>query len=543
MSLDVGIIGCGPRGLRVLEELLSTQENHSSGDASRISSITIWEPSNSPGAGVNYSDDCEPTCLLNVPCRDLDLDGRPATKLHSGTIPAFSSWREWLQDQALDCPQDVFPPRGQLGTYLNERFRSLLDNCPSEIRLKVLPSRVDECNLAGSQWQIVAGGTETSVDVLHVCIGHQPPKPLDLQVELQEHLGDRYLHSVYPASQLTRHDRISSEHRVAVQGFGLSCIDAVMAMTEGRGGQFVDSPGSNGLEFPRNYSRSGAEPQGIYPYTLDGLVPVPKPATAELDSLYRVDGCSEELRPRLNQALRDMQSGESSSALIEVFAELAGRVADRHPQFDQDTSTSAFANCFPSPSDHDGTPALQRLQRYRDMAYGFRPPSAEYLAGQVWRHVQRDLYDATAEVASPEDEELVSTVLELDEGMKRLTYGPPAYQVAKLIALVEASVLSVDYLDGLEVEMRPGHVALVTDDCEAKCDYFINSVLSGTAPSSLKSPILKTLTREGHIIARGDLGFTSTKDNLHLHGRIHFDEVVGADSIHSAMDAPALCVM
>ncbi len=543
MSLDVGIIGCGPRGLRVLEELLSAQETALPRHASRISSITIWEPSNSPGAGVNYSDDCEPTCLLNVPCRDLDLGGRPATELRWGTIPAFASWREWVQDQALDCPQDVFPPRNQLGKYLNERFRSLVDNCPSEIGLKVLPSRVDECKLAGNQWQVVAGGAETLVDVLHVCIGHQPPKPTNLQASLQEHLGDRYLHSAYPASQLTQRHKITSKQRVAVQGFGLSCIDAVMAMTEGRGGQFVDAPGSNGLAFPRTYSRFGAEPQGIYPYTLDGLVPVPKPVTAELDSFYRVDFCSDEIRPRLDQALRDMQSGESSSALIEVFAELAGRVADRHPQFDQDTSATAFANCFPAASDHGDTPAIQRLQRYRDMAYGFRAPSAEYLAGQVWRHLQGDLYDATAEVAGGEDEELVSAVLELDEGMKRITYGPPAYQVAKLVALVAAGVLSVDYLDGPDVEMRPDHVALVTDDCEATCDYFINSVLSGIDPSSLRSPILKTLTREGHIVARGDLGFKSTKDNLHLHGRIHFDEVVGADSIHSAMDVPSRCAL
>ncbi len=527
----------------MLEELLSAQENQSWRDGSRISSITIWEPSNSPGAGVNYSDDCEPTCLLNVPCRDLDLDGRPATELHWGTIPAFASWREWMQNQALDCPQDVFPPRDQLGKYLNERFRSLVDNCPSEIGLAVLPSRVDECSISDDQWRVVTGGTATLVDVLHVCIGHQPPKPLDQQVDLHEHLGNRYLHSAYPASQLTRHDNIISKHRVAVQGFGLSCIDAVMAMTEGRGGRFANSPGSNGLAFPGTYKRSGAEPLGIYPYTLDGLVPVPKPVTAELDSFYRVDFCSDEIRPRLDQALRDMQSGESSSALIDVFAELAGRVADRHPQFDQDTSTNAFANCFPAPSDHGGTPAIQRLERYRDMAYGFRAPSAEYLAGQVWRHVQRDLYDATAEVAGGKDEELISAVLELDEGMKRLTYGPPAYQVAKLVALVATGVLSVDYLDGPDVEMRPDHVALVTDDCEATCDYFINSVLSEIDPSSLKSPILKTLTREGHIVARGNLGFKSTKDNLHLHGRIHFDEVVGADSIHSAMDVPSRCAL
>lgn len=60
------------------------------------------------------------------------------------------------------------------------------------------------------------------------------------------------------------------------EGFGLTCIDAILALTEGRGGQFeaVDSG-------KLTYTSSGKEPDRIFPFSRTGLPMVPRTGKAD----------------------------------------------------------------------------------------------------------------------------------------------------------------------------------------------------------------------------------------------------------------------
>lgn len=527
MAHKVGIIGCGPRGLRVLEDLLASQR-----ESSEISSVTIWEPSEFVGAGVNYADDCDPTCLLNVPCRDLDIVGRAGTR----RVSAFPGWREWKRDSTCCSDEDVFPPRVQLGRYLNERFLSLMDDANLAEKISVVRTRVNKCQLLDGRWWVCSDG-QIVVDELHVCIGHQPSKPTNRQKAIREQIDTQYIESVYPIAELTARTELTSESAVAVQGFGLSCIDAIMALTEGRGGSFIGDTQNTPPQMRTSYRASGGEPAKIYPYTLDGLVPVPKPATAELDSHFAPKGGQGVTREGVLDALRQIQQGRSKSVLTGFVGRHAYEVAKRHPNFDANTADSKkFAAFLSSPREDPSIGAASKaLRDYYEMACGIRPPSVGYIAGQVWRHMQRPLYEVTKELSGGNDKSLLPPVLEIDEGLKRLTYGPPAYQVAKMIALVEAGILSLEFLADPEVAMDCNRVKLSTRGKKVDCDYFINSVLSGVDPKSLDSPLLESLLSAEHIRADTELGFVSLRSNLQLHGRIHSNEVVGADSIHSAM--------
>lgn len=166
MSESVGIIGIGPRGLRVLEELLARPR-----EFSETVQLTVWDPSQVAGAGVNYADDYTPSCLINVPNRDLQVSGRAAS---SGefNVPAFPSWDHWAEVNLNDKHPDHFPTRLQLGRYLSQRFESLLnaESRASKFAWLHLPSIVCEQGRGGSAAATCSGrGNQDDVCLIGMC--------------------------------------------------------------------------------------------------------------------------------------------------------------------------------------------------------------------------------------------------------------------------------------------------------------------------------------------------------------------------------------
>ncbi len=525
----IGIVGCGPRGLSIFEQVLRELQR---APQHICTSIVIWEPSLAPGAGVNYHDEADENSLLNIPIRQLNIRERGQFSGPRGSIVAFPSVDMWISRRYPDLGEDDFPLREILGEYLHERFQSLLDCEYSGIDVEVLNLSVSCCEQTPKGWILSSDQTSREVDHVHVCIGHQPQTMTGELTEYKTAMDGRFRASVYPADELSSIEQIPSEACVALRGFGLSAIDAIVALTQGRGGKF--SRISSGQIA---YQRAGREPT-LVPYTLDGLTPVPKPHSTELDRTFDPFTGNPRINEQISQAILAARSENSLDPIIDAAASIMSKHCIDSQLLKARTPASSFAEFIQEPVDTDlETDPQTAMSRYLEMAMGRDAPTLGYVAGQIWRHLEHTLYQNTRETLSvPGSERILESLIKLDEGMKRLSYGPPAVQIGKLLALLRQGVLIFDHLNNPTIELREGNLFLRNLDREQMCTHFIDTVLAGTSVDELDSPLLQQMAKSNLISSPSSgLGYVSQTDQLSLYGRINAQEAFGADSIHAAL--------
>jgi hypothetical protein len=249
----VAIVGLGPRGLLLLERLLTL-----AGDRRQVPlNITVYEPGD-PGVGVH--DRTQPDYLmLNTVAGQLsvfpDLPSVACGPVRAG--PSLYGWctargirldRRGHPSGAADArpvtPGD-FLPRSLLGEYLLWSFERIRAELPTQVRLTIHREAAVECrrDAATDQWFLRGSrGTEANADALFLCTGHTGTAPRVAGVM-----------PAYPSPDTLSDVRPGDT--VAIAGYGLCAMDAVAALTEGRGGRFQASDGAS------RYKPSGREPR------------------------------------------------------------------------------------------------------------------------------------------------------------------------------------------------------------------------------------------------------------------------------------------
>ncbi|RON03898.1 FAD-NAD(P)-binding domain protein [Pseudomonas brassicacearum] len=232
----LAIVGMGFRGLSVLEQLLIRLCELDGLDLR----IEVFEP-RLPGSGLHSSDQPDYLMLNTI----------------AGQIQALvqgPDFLQWCQAQALRldarghvCSDEQgraigfgdFLPRRLLGQYLEDCWQLLLARCPAGVTIVVHTEQVIGAKAEHGTTAFLLEtdqGRCMQVDGLILTTGHgtlaQP--------------------------------EIGNQHRVAIEGLGLSAMDLLAQLTEGRGGRFVRAQGQ------WRYQRSGQEPQ-IDLYSRSGL--------------------------------------------------------------------------------------------------------------------------------------------------------------------------------------------------------------------------------------------------------------------------------
>lgn len=248
----VAIVGAGPQGTSVALRL-AARAGRAGG---RPIHLHVFEP-HEPGAGLTWRADQPPELLMNSPAGSA----QPLPAGPDGTaVPPF---RDWLRDRpelgsgAPECAG--YAPRASVGAYLAEAFRRLSDGTAG-VRVVVHRTRarrlLDATSGWGSQLVEVEGGPPVPVDAVVLTQGHLPVGPAPPERELAasaERQGWCYLPTGPADADLAA--RLRPGRRVAVRGFGLTAVDLVALLTQGRGGRFVDRPGDR-----LRYLPSGGEP-------------------------------------------------------------------------------------------------------------------------------------------------------------------------------------------------------------------------------------------------------------------------------------------
>ncbi|MGJ8624537.1 MAG: FAD/NAD(P)-binding protein [Yoonia sp.] len=523
----LAVIGFGPRGLGALEALAT--------DALTCGSrykIDIFDTLDALGAGPNFHPSDDPLCILNIPVRILDIDP-PA--FMSGHIAPFEQW------SATDYHGDDFPPRADLGAYLNARFAALCEAAQDMFEITHIRAKARALQTADG-WHIRTGNeTHGPYDEVLLSLGQPATAPDPQLMKWTDHAtaNGLDLHSAYPGTELLNAAQGWSDKAVAIRGLGLSTHDVLRLLTVGMGGRFDSG----------KYIKSGQEPSKILPFSRDGLPPAPKPATADIDALF--DPTKGETET-FNTALKKAVTQAPDVALKTICAALVPptmRILDACGC----AQTSATVEQWLATECND--PGMQDIQDTRtalrvtiEMAHHRTPPSEGYVIGQLWRKLQNEIRSGVnSAVLTPDT---ATAIVGFDEGLKRYSYGPPVAASEQLLTLIDEGLVSLQAVDDPDILMETTGWRLIEGDDALLAAVMIDAVLPNPSLDSITDPLIRGAMDKGFICSvaegygaqtRPDGSLVGQDDEAHsglsLLGRLSLGSVIATDSLHDCFGA------
>lgn len=264
----VAIIGFGPKGLyafeRLTAELKQTPtkrkvEVHIFNRTPNFGSGEIWNPAQPEYLMVNFS-------IGNI---DMWIEDEAETL---ADFPV--SLTDWLNGRGESVTETDFVSRGVVGEYLEDGFRQIIRNLPDNITVEIHIGEVCDIEKTGEDFEISFKKNDrikklkTRFQNIILTTGHTSRHRDDREKSYsefsQKYPKTSFVPFVYPVERL---DKVPADSTVAIKGMGLTFVDAVLALTEGRNGQFVKNEKGEIVD----YKPSGKEPKAIYPFSRSGL--------------------------------------------------------------------------------------------------------------------------------------------------------------------------------------------------------------------------------------------------------------------------------
>nr|WSW43171.1 FAD/NAD(P)-binding protein [Streptomyces sp. NBC_01001] len=471
----IAVVGSGPRGMMVVERLVSrlAAEPEGEGRATELYLIDAVEV----GAGRVYRTDQPDWFLMNTVAGQISaFSGLPDTdRPRAGSGPSFV---EWWQSVDPDCPgRDGYAPRAQYGRYLRFVLDAVEAALPAGVSLHRVHGRVDDLDRTGTTYRLtLSDGSRLDADRVVLTTGHSLNSPSGWEEELAGfaagHPRLRYIRGDSAADMPL--SAIAPGTPVGVIGLGLSFFDVMAALTVGRGGRFTDQ-GNGKLA----YRPSGAEPV-IVAGSRSGL-PLPargrnqKPPTysyppvlftpervrrghpegpldfrsqvlpwlrAEMDLVYYGTA----LRSRYGADVRERFIAKAASAAAGTEVPDVSAIAARFgvgdlPPLDLDALARPFETTeFASPSSYDDT---LRDVLERDLGHAVRgnvdsPLKAALDVMRDCRWVLRTLVDFSGLAGASHREDFLGWYV---PRASFLAAGPPEVRIRQVLALIDCGLL------------------------------------------------------------------------------------------------------
>ena len=270
MSIQLAVIGAGPRGVGFLERLAANLPELGAG-AQLVVHLVDPHP---PGAGRIWRRAQSPLLKLNSMARDVTMFTDDSSTIE-GPVWRGPSLIEWAQqvragsiELGSDDPAvahevqhlaaDSFPTRRLQSEYLDWFYRRAVDALPATVVVhEARCIRVDDAD-DGSQTVVLDSGATVDADLVLYALGHTGALPSAGQTALGDFAARHGL--VYVAPDFTADadtSALAAGEPVIVRGMGLAAVDLTVLLTEGRGGRFVPS---TALPGQLDYLPSGREP-------------------------------------------------------------------------------------------------------------------------------------------------------------------------------------------------------------------------------------------------------------------------------------------
>lgn len=282
----MAVVGGGPRGTSVIERLIAG--HRSLGDDAPDLAIHVIEPYD-PGPGHIWRTDQSRLYLMNTPCLyPTVVPVGPAAEgvAVSPVSMSFNQWRLRVNEgfaigpSVADLAESArlasgdFPSRALYGRYLTWAFEEVIRRAPpgvsvvhhrkEAVALQPRDHRADGATARGAKaqgargWSILLDdGSRLDADDVVLALGHLAATPTPEQERLQDAAarhGLQYWPPAVPADVAWK--RLPARKTVLIRGLGLNFFDAMIQLSEGRGGRF------SRLDDRRlEYEPSGKEPR------------------------------------------------------------------------------------------------------------------------------------------------------------------------------------------------------------------------------------------------------------------------------------------
>jgi FAD-NAD(P)-binding len=522
----------GPKGLYCLESLIAEFAENPFHSGLRVA---IFNKNGNFGASPIYDPDQPPYLLSNVRAKELDLwDDEDPTKPDG---PGFVGWHESQLPQSSSVGPEAYPPRALVGQYLMHGFHRLMSRLPQGLEVTRLVAEVTDIVPAGTGYLVThvedtGRRGELFADKVMLSTGHSSIR-LTTREEAYQDFADRYPWTSFIPHAYPVHERMSAIPAgscVAMKGAGLTFIDAVLALTEGRGGQFRRDTGGR-----LRYLMSGQEPKSVMPFCRTGLPIVPK--SVDFPSTFRPLTFLTE--PRL-RALRRARGGrldlvEDVWPFVELEMELRYYLtAMREPGDRRELEAcgddaramrkvvSAFLAGHPDIEPFSYSQVLDPTSgchfesgaRYDSFVEGYLRQEIEYArrglsssparaAVSMWFEIRAALkpFVAHGGLTSRSHRLLIEHYFHL---FKRVVFGPPLVNIEKVLALHQAGLLdfSVARSPQVVVDRTTGCFELRASSpasASAQAEVLVDARFPTVEISRDESPLYQRLCRRGMI--------------------------------------------
>ncbi|QHI38942.1 hypothetical protein IMCC3317_43420 [Kordia antarctica] len=552
----IGIIGIGPRGGYAFEKFIVALTNKT--NLSQIHFL-LFEETGNFGNGSVYNTNQIESNWVNITERILLLEKRIAIDLPEIQIPSFPSYHEWTGKDFEKISKnyiDTYPPRAEIGTYLQERFQSFITPLLENKVVTLYSEQVTEVIVEAHHKISIKTNIKTykEIDEILLTIGHQPTELSEQISKWKEFAANQEnIHlftSPYPIENFLKPQNLLSDSVVGIRGFGLAMIDITRAIATTHGNFIIKDADTKACEYIADADFNGK----LIPFSLDGLPPVPKPLNALIDEQFTPTAKQRSAFEANIGNSKTQKEATSPQFLMQAFAPIAATIyvaLEKH-FCQRENSAEAIEKIIlkwledPKYTHKTIVPTEQSVEKtmqyFIDMATGNKAISLDYCIGQVWRHCQPSIYEQLS--FNKCSEEVFADIIALDESTKRYSYGPPVESIQQLLALVKANVLNLEMLTKPEIELTEKGWCFHADGKSETANIMINSVLDSPEIKSVNSPVIKKMLANNLIEAvHDDLGIITdengyvvsknkdTKTPIALLGRLAKGTIIGVDAI------------
>ncbi|GHC99704.1 FAD/NAD(P)-binding protein [Zhihengliuella salsuginis] len=404
----IGVVGAGPKALFALQELHARLP-----DGARVA-VDVFDPA-APGGGAVWDPELPAALRLNAPAAMVDARG-------AGWTETLADWIERVHPGHAGEP---YPPRRLVGEYLRLAFEALAAGG----RLELRHHRVRIGGLGDGSGLI----DPSAYDEVLLATGHAgaPPRPAEAAAGI-------------PAGA-----------EATVRGAALTGLDAVLLLTEARGGRWRALPADPlGL---LAYEPSGAEPSLIRLASRTGVLMAPKPEHPHPGLRPIVEAAAASVRDwgrrvRTTAAAPDPAFPHTLAAAEAVPLDPLWRVlisAGREAADAYGVQTSGLrlwrallTGCAGAePEERAGRRPAEFLRSRLAIDAGLARPDEPWILGRLWQGVYRDMVGALDRLPrSARDQRRFRAIAAQQE---RSAFGPPAETVRKLLALLDAGLVEI----------------------------------------------------------------------------------------------------
>ncbi len=532
INYHLAIVGFGARGLFALElfySSLSRKQNPS------YSKTIIFESSDSLGTGKAWDPEQPEANLINIADRALDcFQGRPEFTIKDVRFPAFPAYLDWMEQvmgQTVDDQKDTFVPRKVMGAYLSHRAKSIIEPLQSLGLLSIVRERITGIEKTADFFELEAATKEKyQVQQVILAVGHLSTNTSDQNKEFIEHAKKTDTAFIPDPYSGDAAETFKNTTRAAIKGLGLSMIDVVGMIVQHDKGEFNEDPTNTPF---LKYSNDDSD-LTIVPFSLDGLPIVPKPIGKQIDDLFSLgaEEKNELLKQLANKVHQDhIQEVEDflrpiASYVVKVYNQLTDRYYDKDLAAAEGQQLIIDWLLDPSISSNymldQSLAPVEYMKRCCQMSYGLTGFSLDYVIGQVLRQLQPDLYNILSySTLSPE---VMAAFIKVDEQVKRYSFGPPVESVLQLIALEQAGILDLRFVNDPEIELVDQGFKLSKGSNHIICDSMTDAVLSSPDAKEIDDVLIRTiinkpLAQQFH----EELGVAVARDHTILLGSVKVD--------------------